>query len=67
MSAPLSKYARAHTRICRPVELTEEDRQRVVSFMKSHIGHDYDLRNIIDMARYFVVHRNQICRLIRHL
>jgi len=29
VAAPLSKYARFHTRICRPVGLTEDDRARV--------------------------------------
>lgn len=54
VSAPLSKYARAHTRICRPVSLTPEDRDSVVNFMVSRIGLQYDLRNIFDMARYLV-------------
>ena len=54
VSAPLSKYAHAHTRICRPVSLTAEDRAAVVNFMVSRIGLQYDLRNIFDMARYLV-------------
>lgn len=54
VSAPLSKYARAHTRICRPVSLTPEDRDTVVNFMIARIGLQYDLRNIFDMARYLV-------------
>ena len=54
VSAPLSKYARAHTRICRPVSLTPDDRQAVVDFMVSRIGLQYDLRNVFDLARYLV-------------
>ena len=54
VSAPLSKYAKAHTRICRPVALTPEDRQAVIDFMTTRIGLQYDMRNIFDMARYFV-------------
>jgi hypothetical protein len=54
VSVPLSKYARAHTRICRAVGLRPNDQACVVTFMTSRIGLKYDLRNIIDMARYFV-------------
>lgn len=54
VSAPLSKYARAHTRICRAVSLTPEDREAVLDFMVGRIGLQYDLRNILDMARYLV-------------
>ena len=50
---PLSRYATYNTRICRPVGLTEEDRRKVVQFMISKIGVQYDLRNIIDLLRYF--------------
>jgi len=54
VSAPLSKYARAHTRICRAVGLTSEDQNCITGFMISKLGLDYDLRNIFDMARYYV-------------
>ena len=54
VTAPLSKYARSHTRICRPVSMTGADRQAVVDFMVQRIGLQYDLRNIFDMARYLV-------------
>ena len=49
---PLSKYASFHTRICRPVELTEQDTKRVVEYLLSRIGHTYDMKNMIDLARY---------------
>ena len=32
ISAPLSKYREAHTRICRPVSLDEEGRRKVAGF-----------------------------------
>jgi len=54
VTAPLSKYAHAHTRICRPVAMTPEDKHAIVEFMKSRIGLQYDMRNIIDLARYLV-------------
>ena len=49
---PLSKYARFHTRICRPVGLTDEERSRVVDFAVARIGTRYDSRRIVDLARY---------------
>jgi hypothetical protein len=52
VAAPLSKYARFHTRICRPVGLSEEDRARVCAFAAERIGFDYDVKNIIDLMRY---------------
>ncbi len=54
ISAPLSKYVRAHTRICRPVGLCHADQASLITYMTTRIGLEYDLRNIIDMARYFV-------------
>ena len=50
----LGKYAHLHVRICRPVGLTEADRRRVVEFMLASLGKRYDLRNVIDLARYLV-------------
>jgi len=54
VSIPLSKYDRFHTRICRPVGLTEADRDALVAFMISRIGSKYDMRNILDLARYLM-------------
>jgi hypothetical protein len=52
VAAPLSKYARFHTRICRPTGLTDDDRARVCAYAAERIGFDYDLKNIIDLLRY---------------
>jgi hypothetical protein len=54
IASPLSKYATHNTRICRPVGLRPEDRIKVIRFAVEHIGHDYDLKNIIDLMRYFL-------------
>jgi Permuted papain-like amidase enzyme, YaeF/YiiX, C92 family len=54
VAAPLSKYARFHTRICRPTRLTEDDRARVCAYAAERIGFDYDLKNIIDLLRYLL-------------
>jgi len=52
VAVPLSKYQRYHTRICRPVGLTADDRARVCAYAAERIGFDYDLKNIVDLMRY---------------
>jgi hypothetical protein len=52
VAAPLSKYARYHTRICRPTNLTAEDAARACGYAAERIGFDYDLKNILDLMRY---------------
>jgi hypothetical protein len=52
ISVPLSKYALAHTRICRPVGLDEAARARVCAFMVERLGVQYDLKNVFDLARF---------------
>lgn len=54
VAVPLSKYRTYNTRICRPRGLTPDDRQVVVDFMLQRIGLKYDLKNIIDMLRFFM-------------
>ena len=51
---PLSKYFQFHTRICRPVGLTALDCRRVCDYAIARIGLQYDLKNLIDLARYLV-------------
>ncbi len=53
-SAPLSKYFGYHTRICRPVGLSYEDRNAVCRYAINRIGFGYDTKNIIDLMRYLV-------------
>ncbi len=52
VSAPLSKYYRFHTRICRPVGLTAADCAMVCDYAVARFGFAYDLKNIIDLMRY---------------
>ena len=52
VASPLSKYETYNTRICRPINLTPEDRETVIQFMIDNIGIKYDTRNILDLARY---------------
>src|SRR5437667_7091988 len=50
--SPLSKYMNFHTRICRPIRLRPDDRERVVAHALGRVGHNYDLKNVIDLARH---------------
>ena len=54
VGAPLSKYSRFHTRICRPVGLTPDDRARVCNYAAERIGFDYDVKNILDLMRFLI-------------
>jgi len=52
IAVPLSKYAKFHTRICRPVGLGAEDVNKVVGYAVTRIGMQYDSKQIVDLARY---------------
>jgi hypothetical protein len=54
VTAPLSKYFRFHTRVCRPVGLSDEDCARVCRYTLERIGLAYDLKNITDLMRYLL-------------
>ena len=52
--SPLSKYKRDHLRICRPTGLSPQDVQRVIKHASRHLGHDYDVRQLLDLARFLL-------------
>jgi Permuted papain-like amidase enzyme, YaeF/YiiX, C92 family len=52
--SPLSDYKEMHTRICRPVGLTESDIDSVIGYAVGRVGNQYDTKNIIDLLRYLV-------------
>ena len=54
IAVPLSKYSEFNTRICRPVNLTKEDQQTLVDFMRESLGMEYDLKNVTDLMRYLL-------------
>ncbi|MGA8496588.1 MAG: YiiX/YebB-like N1pC/P60 family cysteine hydrolase [Xanthobacteraceae bacterium] len=54
VSAPLSKYFRFHTRICRPVGLTADDCATVCAYAIARVGFGYDVKNITDLLRYLL-------------
>jgi hypothetical protein len=51
---PVSHYWHSHTRICRPVGLSEQEIDTIIDYAKAKIGYQYDLKNIIDLARYLI-------------
>lgn len=51
---PLGMYAFYHTRICRPMGLTADEVDQVIGYMVERLGQAYDLKNILDLARYFI-------------
>jgi len=51
---PFSSYSGLHTRICRPVGLSSKEIESVITHATSRIGHQYDLKNVIDLIRYVV-------------
>jgi len=53
-AVPLSQYLGLATRICRPVGIAEEDLQQVMQHVLARLGHQYDLRNVFDLARYLL-------------
>lgn len=48
----LNVYEREHLRICRPRGLSYQDSQEVIRYTFSRLGYDYDIRQIVDLARF---------------
>lgn len=53
---PLSRYTTQHTRICRPVGLSDAQIGAVIQHAIARVGHRYDMKNIWDLARYLIPH-----------
>lgn len=53
-SVPLDILAMLPSRICRPLGLSDAECQRVCRYAIERIGNRYDLRNVIDLARYLL-------------
>jgi len=49
---PVTKYENEHLRICRPKGLSKSDRQQVIAFSLSQLGYEYDVRHLLDLARF---------------
>ena len=51
---PLAHFTGFHCRVCRPVSLSEAERQTVCNFALARVGLQYDMKNIVDLARYLL-------------
>jgi hypothetical protein len=51
-TVPLSKYVHFNLRICRPVGLNAESKQKVLDYALARLGKLYDSKQIVDLARY---------------
>ncbi len=48
----LDKYQHEHVRICRPKGLTRSDAQQVIRYAIRQLGTDYNVRQLLDLARF---------------
>ncbi|MGD2052970.1 MAG: YiiX/YebB-like N1pC/P60 family cysteine hydrolase [Gammaproteobacteria bacterium] len=48
----LDKYQDEHLRICRPKGLTRKDAQSVITYAIHQLGTDYNVRHVMDLARF---------------
>ncbi len=48
----INKYREAHLRICRPTSITLKDAQKVIAYAINQLGTYYNVRQILDLARF---------------
>ena len=53
---PLSKYRGMNMRVCQPRSLSSNDASRVLRFAARHLGVQYDIRQLFDLARWMSPH-----------
>ncbi|WP_432262707.1 YiiX/YebB-like N1pC/P60 family cysteine hydrolase [Cupriavidus sp. TMH.W2] len=52
---PISEFGGLHARICRPFAITPADAMmRVIDYAIARLGEGYDLKNVVDLARYLI-------------
>ena len=50
---PMKDYMQDNLRVCRPTYIRLSDQKKVVSFAAEHLGLAYDVRQLLDLARFF--------------
>ena len=50
--APLNNYYEENLRVCHPIGLFKKDQEKVVRFATEHLGMNYDVRQLLDLARF---------------
>lgn len=51
---PLHKYRDFNIRVCRPFNLSRADCAAVIDQVLGNVGYTYDLKNVLDLGRYFL-------------
>ena len=51
---PLKYYEDFHTRICRPKGISPEDVNKVITHATTFLGMEYDVRQLLDLARFLI-------------
>ena len=51
---PVSDYRDFHVRVARPIGLSEVDAKRVIAYMIDRLGNDYDVKQLLDLARFLL-------------
>ena len=51
---PLKYYEEFHTRICRPKGISPDDVNKVITHASSFLGMEYDVRQLLDLARFLI-------------
>jgi hypothetical protein len=51
---PLSQYRYHHIRICRPIGLSTTDSELVVAYTVNSVGQTYNMRQLLDLARFIL-------------
>ena len=49
---PLNHYSDHNLRVCRPADISRQDAQQVIGAAIQRLGHGYDVRQLLDLARF---------------
>lgn len=52
--SPLSSYKHHHIRICRPIGITHTDIEAVLKYALKTLGQPYNVRHLLDLARFLL-------------
>ena len=67
---PITDYKADNLRVCRPNNLSKPDQEKVVCFATEHLGMNYDVRQLLDLARlmfpYAILPRQWRSTLFQH-
>jgi hypothetical protein len=48
----VAEFEHLHCRVCRPIGLGAAEIDAVIGYVLARLGHHYDLKNVVDLARY---------------